>query len=236
MTSSVVMVQDMEKDSKIETCFERYFAGTELPPCDLSEAKRIVSARSRGRIRKTIAASVSASLAVSAALIIGFVLLFRNLIAGFWGNQLPDASGPQGYLLADTSSTSASFTELRDKYDLMHSFAPFSLANNSDAQYTLYLADDREVLLRADLRYTDGLTSFRATVWCDLTEGKYSPQDFEDYRALMPEGESYGSHTEYINGEYVSRACMMKDDTEYVIDMTSPQRDSLDRLVSMLKK
>lgn len=235
MANDVVMVQDMEKDNTIEIRFDRYFAGAELPPCDLSKAKRVVSARSRGRVRKTIAAAVSSGVVAGVCLIIGLVVLFRNLFAGLLG-KLPGENGAQGYYIADTSSSSASFSELNGKYDVMHGFAPFSLADNADAQYTLYFAHEREVLLRADLRYTDGLTSFRATVWCDLTEGKYSPKDFEDYRALMPEGETYGSQTEYINGEYVSRACMMKGDTEYVIDMTSPQRTSLNRLVSMLKK
>lgn len=233
MASDVVMVQDMEKDNTIEIRFDRYFAGAELPPCDLSKAKRVISARSRGRVRKTIAAAVSSGVAVGICLIIGLVIMLRNLFSG-WLGKLPEANSPKSYLIADTNSTVASFSELNGKYGVMHSFAPFSLADNADAQYTLHFVEDKEVLLRADLQYTDGLTSFRATVWCDLTEGKYSPKEFENYRALMPEGETYGSETEYINGEYVSRACMMKGDTEYVIDMTSPQKTSLRKLVSML--
>ena len=234
MSSSVVMEESMEKNSTIETCFERYFAGAPLPPCDLSEAKRVVSARARGRVRKIIAAAVSSAAVACIGILVGLAFLVKSLFGDWWGNMLPDA--PQGYLLADMSATSASFSQLNGKYDIMHSFAPFSLADNADAEYTIYAADDKEILLRADLRYTDGMTSFRATVWCDLTEGEYSVKDFEDYRALIPQGETYGHETEYINGEYVSRACMMKKDTEYVIDMTSPNRGALDMLVSMLKK
>lgn len=234
MASDVVIGQDMEKDNAIQIRFDRYFAGAELPPYDLSKAKRVVSARSRSRVRKTIAA-VASFAAVGACMIVGMVMLFNNIFGGLW-NELPEESGTHGYFIAEASSSSASFSELNGKYALMHGFAPFSLASNADAQYTLYYEDDREVLLRADLRYTDGFTSFRATVWCDLTEGEYSPKDFEDYRALVPEGETYGSETEYIGGEYVSRACMMKGDTEFVIDMTSPQNTSLNKLVSMLKK
>ncbi len=235
MASDVVMVQDMEKDTTIEIRFDRYFDGTKLPPLDLSEAKRVVSARSRGRARKRIAAIASSAAAAGICIIIGMVVLLRNLFSGLLG-KLPEANRPKDYLIANTSSSAASFSELNGKYDVMHGFAPFSLADNADAQYTLYCVEEKEVLLRADLQYTDGFTSFRATVWCDLTEGEYSSKDFEDYRTLVEKGETYGSETEYVDGEYVSRACMMKGDTEYVIDMTSPQRTSLSKLVSMLRK
>ena len=233
------MIESMEKNQTIETYFDRYFAGGELPPCDLAQAKRIVSARARGRrVSAIVTAAVSSAATVVACLIIAVVFAVRGIL-GWWDNLLPDVSTPNtpnSYLLSETSSTTQSYFELRDKYDLMRSFAPFSLSNNADAQYTLYVADDKEVLLRADLRYTDGFTSFQAIVWCDLTEGEYSAKDFKEYRALMPKGDTYGADTEYINGEYVSRACMMKNDTEYVIDMTSPQRDSLGMLVSILRK
>ena len=231
MMNEVVMVKNMEKDGKIERSFERYFDGAPLPPCDLSEAKRVVSARARKRRRKLTAAIGSIVAACACALIISAVFLFRAL-AGLWGGPLPDGS----YLLSETSSIEKSFSELNGKYDLVHSLAPFSLSDNSSAQYTLYYAHDREVLLRADLRYADNYSSFRATVWCDLTGGELSTKDFEDYRALIPEGETYGSDTVFMNGEYVSRACMLKGGTEYVIDMTSPQKGSLNKLVSMLKK
>ena len=229
-------MDSMEKNNTIETYFDHYFAGAPLPPCDLSEAKRELSARSRGRVRKIIAASVSSAAAAGVAFLIGMAVLLHSLFSSLLGVLHPDVNTPHSYLLADTSSTSASFSELNGKYSVMQSFAPFSLADNSDAQYTLYYAGEKEVLLRADLKYTDGFTSFRATVWCDLTEGEYSTKDFEEYRALMPEGRTYGHSTQFIDGEYVSRACMMKRDTEYVIDMTSPNSGALDMLVSMLRK
>ena len=232
--SEVVMIEDMEKNTTIERCFEHYFDGTPLPPCDLTEAKRVVSARARSD-RRTFIAAVSSIVAVCAGIfILGFVLLFKNIL-GLIGKPLPDGSASNSYQLSQTTSASMSFSELNGKYSVMSSFAPFSLSDNSDAQYTLHFAGDRAVLLRADLRYTDGNTSFRATVWCDLTQGEYSISDFEEYRALM-EGGDYGSETEYINGEYVSRACMLKSGTEYVIDMMSPNRGSLDMLVSALRK
>ena len=150
--------------------------------------------------------------------------------------MVPETNGPHDYRIAQTSETSASFSQLSGKYDVMKNFAPFSLADNADAQYTIYIAEEKEVLLRAELRYTGGFTSFSATVWCDLTEGEYVPEDFEEYRALIPQDGTYGYDTKYINGEYVSRACMMKQNTEYVIDMTSPNREALVILVNMLQK
>ena len=228
------MIENMEKNNTISTYFDRYFAGAELPPCDLTKAKRELSARARGRVRKSLAAIISSVSVAVIAIIVGVAILVQSLFGGLWDNLLPE--GPHRYLIAETSASTASFSDLSGKYDVMHSFAPFSLSNNSDAQYTLYSADEKEVLLRADLKYTDGFTSFRATVWCDLTEGKYTSTDLNEDRVLMPEGETYGSDTEYINGEYVSRAYMMKEDTEYVIDMTSPNKNALDMLITMLKK
>ena len=230
------MIESMEKDNKISTTFDRYFAGAQLPPCDLSKAKQVVSARARGRkVRRIVAAAVSSATAIFACFVIAVVFAVRGIM-GWWDNMLPGTSEPQGYLIADTTSTSASYTELSKKYDLVKKFAPFSLANNASAQYTLYLEGDKEVLLCAELWYTDAFTPFRATVWCDLTEGKYSAEDFKEYRALPMGGKSYRYKTEYIDGEFVSSACLVKQGTEYIIDMTSPSDAALDRLVTMLKK
>ena len=230
------MIESMEKDNTIATTFDRYFAGIQLPPRDLTEAKRIVSARARsGKARKIVATVVSSVAGFWAVFVIGVVLAARGIM-GWWDNRLPGTNAPEGYLIADTTSTSASYFELSEKYDVMKKFAPFSLADNADAQYTLYYADDKEVLLRADLKYRDGLTSFSATVWCDLTEGEYSAEDFKEYRALPMGGKSYPNETKYIDGEYVSRACLVKQDTEYIIDMTSPSDTALNQLVSILRK
>ena len=238
MTSSVVLVQDMEKDRTIEARFDRYFDGAELPPLDLTEAKREVSARSRRSSHRRMGGVASVIAAVCACIVIGFVVLMRGLLPGVKedGSNMPELSAPIGYTLSETTSAPASFSELSGKYAVMDALAPFALSSNADAQYTLYYSDEREVLLRADIRYAYELTYFSATVWCDLTEGEYNAEDFEEYRALIPEGRAYGSQTEYLNGEYISRACMVKGKTEYVIDVTSPNAESLDLLISMLKK
>ena len=241
MGSSVVMIEDMAKDRTIESCFDRYFDGAELPPLDLTEAKREVSARSRRNRRRLVGGVASALAAVCACIVIGFAVLVRGLLPslGDEGSNMPDAPGvsaPIAYSLSETTSAPSSFSELSGKYAVMDALAPFSLSSNSSAQYMLYYSDGREVLLRADLSYSYELTYFRATLWCDLTAGEYTAEDFSDYRTLIPEGRTYGSKTEYLNGEYVSRACMMKSETEYVIDMISPSSGSLNLFVSMLQK
>ena len=232
------MIEDMEKDRTIEARFDRYFDGAELPPLDLTEAKREVSARSRRGERRSKDGVIAALVAVCACIVIGFVILMRGLLPGVKndGSDMPNLNAPIGYTLSETTSSPASFSDLSGKYAVMDTLAPFSLSSNADAQYTLYYSGEREVLLRADIRYTYELTYFSATLWCDLTAGEYNAEDFEEYRALIPEGRTYGAKTEYLNGEYVSRACMVKGETEYVIDMMSPNAESLDLLVSMLKK
>ena len=225
-------METMEKNNTIEKYFDRYFAGAELPPCDLSKAKREISARKRGRARKSIAAIASSVAVACIGIIIGLGLLAQSLFGSLFENMLPER--PQSYLIADTTATAVSYFDARDKYDIMDRFTPFTFSENADAEYTLYSTADTDVLLRADLKYTDGFTSFRATVWCDLTEGKYSSKDFKEYRALIPAGENYGYSTEYINGEYVSRACLTRQKTEYVIDIMSPNQGALDMLVSIL--
>ena len=236
MASDVVIVQDMDKkDRTIEVRFDRYFAGAELPPCDLSEAKGVISARTRRR-RQTVTA-ISAIAGAVASFLIGLFLLVQILpILGKNETPMPEAPATKTYLLSETTASSTSFSELKDRYDVMHTLAPFSLSSNADAQYTLYSTDEKEVLLRADLRYAYDLTYFSATVWCDLTAGEYSAEDFEEYRALIPEDGTRGYRTEYMNGEYLSRACMIQDDTEFVVYMMSPSRDALDLLFNMLRK
>ena len=238
MSSSVVLVKDMAKDTTIQARFDRYFDGAELPPLDLTEAKREVVARSRRSSRRRIGGVASAVLAVAASVVICFVLVLRGLLPSLGDdkNDMPELNAPIGYTLSETISTPSSFSELSGKYAVMDTLALFSLSSNSSAQYTLYYSGEREVLLRADLSYSYELTYFRATLWCDLTAGEYTAEDFGSYRTLIPEGRAYGSETEYVNGEYVSRACMVRGETEYVIDMTSPSSGSLELFVSMLQK
>ena len=88
------------------------------------------------------------------------------------------------------------------------------------------------VVVRADLRY-GGMRKFDASVYIDLTGGRFETEEFGELRAY-----AHGQiKTEYLNGEYVSSAYCMRGSTEYLItEVTSPQKDSAEYLVDLIQK
>ena len=216
------MITDDMKDGTIEQQFRNYFAGAELPEIDLSAAKRAVREKPR-RSRAFYAAltsitSAAACLILTIALLIHF-LPMRNIYS------IADAADPRP----------VSYTEISEQYEAAEMFAPFSLATNADAQYAVYSAKGREALLRADLNYIGGNVRFTATVWLDLTDGKLTAEELKPYQELEGKAAGYRYETEYVNGEYVSRAYCVIGESRCFIDVSSHSAKAVSMLVDMLQ-
>ena len=215
------MTNDMIKDSTIEQRFRGYFAGAELPEIDLSAAKRALSERPKRskRFYATISsiASAAACLILTIALLVHYVPLMHI------------------YSIADAEPSVVAYTDISEAYEAAEMFAPFSLASNADAQYTVYTAKGREALLRADLDYIGGNVRFTATVWLDLTGGKLTAKELSEYKSLAEKGSGYRYETEYVNGEYVSKAYCLIDESRCFIDVSSHSSSAVSMLVKMLR-
>ena len=215
------MTNDMMKDSTIEQRFREYFAGAQLPEIDLSAAKRALSEKPK-RSRRFYA-TLTSILSAAACLILTIALLV---------NYLPMMNV---YSLADAATSATSYTEISQNYEAAEMFAPFSLASNADAEYTVYTAKGREVLLRADLDYIGGNVRFTATVYIDLTDGKLKAKELKDYKDLSERGSGYRYETEYVNGEYVSKAYCVIDESRCFIDVSSHSDQAVSLLMKMLR-
>ncbi len=225
------MNTEMIKDPTIESAFRRYFAGLEAPKIDLTAAKAAlaesVAAQKRGRRKKrvTLAAVLSACACVVLVVLLGVFLLPALLITR--------------YELADATPRTLSFSDFKETYGQTEHFTAlsrFSLADNASAEYTVYTVDGKEVMLGADLSLVSGLQSFKATVYIDLSGGKYLAEEMDRYQDLPREADRYRYQTEYLNGEYVSHAVIEEKEGNVYAEVSSRSAEALSYFMSMLTK
>lgn len=210
------------KDAAIERRFREYFAGAEAPGIDLKEAKaELVRARRRAAKRRALTLSLSS---VCACLALVLVFVFALMPAPV-----------MRYALASADTETVAYSELKERFaDEARTFAPFSLSSNATAEYTVYSTEGQPVLLEARLGISDGLGRVKAVVRVDLTEGKYLAEELEPYKALGKRGEDYRFETLYINGEYVSRAYVVREGGNCFVDVESAREGALGFILAVL--
>lgn len=213
----------MERDYMLDNVFRAYFAGAELPALDLTAAKQALRAE---RVRQKRRRGVAIGLVSAAACLLVAVVLCINLLPALFVHT---------YTIAEAEHHTADYTSLREDYaDVMQKFSHFSLSSNASAEYTVYEVEGREVLLQADLRMVSGGTRISGSVYVDLSDGAYVAEELRSY-AELEEGASYRYTTEYINGEYVSRA-YYEGDRIYCVDLSSQRSNALEYLMTYLMR
>lgn len=212
----------MTKNSTIERAFRGYFAGGELPEVDLSAAKREVAlARARRRRRRGALIAALSAACLALVLVFSFVLLPALL--------------PHSYSIASAEERSLAYSDLQTEYAKeARLFAPFSLSANTSAEYAVYSLDGKAVLLEARLGIASGFTRLKAVVRVDLTDGKYRPEELDGYRRLSSEQTDYRYETEYVNGEYVSRAYAEQEGRTLFVDVSSQSDSALGFLMDTI--
>lgn len=218
-------MEDMKKDREIEEQFLSYFDGVPQPSVDLEAVKRAGkeerAERKRAK-RRGIAGFVSA-----AACLMVIVLLCVNFLPSLF---VPHIS------VATVSAETISFTEVQERFEKEAGFlSPFSLADNAAADYYLYRSDGEEVMLRADVGLWRGLSRLQASVYIDLTNGKYVYDEFRDYKKFSEVSENcrYTSY-QLENGEYGMSAYCAGEDALYFVDANSRDEADLSFILSLL--
>lgn len=243
------MMKEMKKDEQIEQTFREYFAGGELPQVDLDAAKAELKAAARRRARRK-RGIVSAILSACACLLV--VALTVGLLprSGFSaspqdpnGAEAPGQSpgfnpsgeaDPQIYSLSDVRMQPIDYSEFSSLGgDAVSAFELFSSSRNATAEYSVYYKGDDAVLLCARVGLISGTYRVRARVYLDLSEGKSAAQELLPYRSLKEE-KGYRGETEYLNGEYVTRAYAERKDREWYFDAVSQNEDGFALIAEIL--
>jgi len=218
---------DMNKNRQIEEQFLAYFDGLPAPNVDLIAVKRAVRTE-RGNRSRARRRGVVSLVSVCACLLVLIVFAVNFLPSLFVGR----------YSLANASTTTLSFSEVNDRYSDQAGFlAPFSLADNATASYTLYSADEQDVLLRADVGMWKGLSRLEASVYIDLSNGRYVADELKGYDKLPSGGGGFRSETyELENGEYGMRAYCEGTVARYFVDAESRDPDTFRFLLSLMQE
>lgn len=207
-------MSDMNRDPKIERAFERYFDGVEEPKVDLIAAKEELraSARRKADARRRLRWQLPA---LAAAL---FVLVAVGI------RFLPGLLITR-YSIDETAKRTAELEEAGAV--LPGGLGQFALADNAQAEFTVYSLKGEEVLLSANLRMLSGLYKFEATVWADLSDGKCEAEELSRFKDLEKR-RGYSYRYEFENGEYVYLAAVERDGERYFIDYTAQESRSFE--------
>lgn len=225
-------MMDENKDKQLQSAFEGYFDGGEEPNVDLGRAKsELQKTRSRRKRGRMISAVLSACAAFALVLAVTFVLLPAFTPAGSgndWAQSPPpldvpgsdssaspnpDADGDHSdisYSLADAEVRTMSYAELAEAFgEYALDFARLEADGTADCGYGVYTYKGRAVLLYAEIT-AEGDVPFTATVYADLSNGRYSSVELAPYRDL-PLEEGYRVQTQIEGGVYLSKVYWEKN-------------------------
>lgn len=220
-------MKEKQKDRELEREFREYFDGMEAPRCDLSEAKRALSAPKR-KPRKWIAAVVSAC--ASAA-----VFLLCCILIPFSVRQ------SRTFTLADTTRQAVSAEAVRAEYGSeIKPFVNFERADNASCRYSLVERKGKTVFVQADISFYSPQVRFNATAYIDVSAGMYRVKDFDEYSDFnrKANGFLYDTAIEEETGSRLSRIYGKGKgrNPDYYIAMLSDQPQALDYLLDYLDK
>lgn len=216
------------KDRQLQSAFDGYFDGCEMPNADLERAKaELVSRRARRKRGRRITAVLSACAAFALVLTLCFTVLPALMPAGagndmaqspaepndpdYGAGDLPnpdDGSADEGesasYSLSDAYVRTVSYAELTELFgECALDFARAEADGTAECRYAIYTYKGNTVLVRAEITSAD--VPFTATVYADLSEGRYTAEELAPYK-LLPQEEGYRARTQNEGGVLQSEA------------------------------
>ncbi len=251
-------MKDMKKDAWIEEKISSYTEGTKDVEIDLSAAKHAVSEeqtrRESARRRMRIGLASACACVLLAAFVTAFLLPGRADLGPAGeasppgGSQGPAASDPsQGdgegssapsvrYELATAKRGTAGLNELAATYgDRLRKLTDLGLSASVNAAYTVYYVEDEAVLLKTELLYLQTGTRVIATVYTDLSDGKYRAEELEKYGLLSLKNGAYMYEREtLVNGEYVCYGTFTAAGDEYCVELQSSSESAFWELMDYL--
>lgn len=209
-------MMEQKRDEQLQTELGEYLDGVEKPNVDLGQAKaELQNARVR-RKRRTIRSAVLSACSVAACALIVAVAVLPTVFRS--GKNAADSgndnygdnnmgSSPQEpafpseervYSLAELSEREADFEEISERFGPFDSDAAVSDETLS-YRFSVCTLEGEEILLRTELT----AEAFTATVYTDLSDGRYTAEELQPFRSL-PKENGYRILTEKVGGEYRS--------------------------------
>lgn len=111
---------------------------------------------------------------------------------------------PIAFAMETAEQRAAGASELAKEYGgKLKKLTDLGFSSNYAAEFTLYYADGKAVLLGTELLYTQNGSRVSATVYTDLSDGKYRAEELEKYDSLPLKTSAYTYESTFLNGEYV---------------------------------
>ncbi len=152
----------------------------------------------------------------------------------------PGSSGSSGtevvrFTLAETKQRAAGVGELSETYGTkLKKLTDFGFSSGVAAEYTLYYVEEEAVLLGTELVYSQEGKRVSATVYTDLSGGKYRAEELGEYDALPQKSATYTFKQTFLNGEYVYLGNFFVQGAEYCVSLQSSNEYAFAALMEYL--
>lgn len=152
----------------------------------------------------------------------------------------PGSSGSSGtevvrFTLAETKQRAAGVGELSETYGTkLKKLTDFGFSSGVATEYTLYYVEEEAVLLGTELVYSQAGKRVSATVYTDLSGGKYRAEELGEYDALPQKSATYTFKQTFLNGEYVYLGNFFVQGAEYCVSLQSSYEPAFVALMEYL--
>ena len=202
----------MKKDKFIENEFHNYFSGVNPPSGLTQDAKRLIlekKSRRKLAIRISSLSSVFACIILIIAVAISFVN--QNKITYYSTAELQ----VKLFNYSDASS-----------YGIQQQLKPFEViefASNANATYRLYYDNNDDIkLIEVKITCLNNYGREDVKIYIETTGKKTTCEDFKPFYELEDQkeikGVSYDYESQYLGGEWVSKAYFSNQNTKYFIE------------------
>ena len=228
----------MKKDMQLENLMNRYFDGVRVGYEITAPARAALAERARRKKRAKFTLRLVSSFAC--VLILVVAVMAASGIFGGIHKKTEEGQTISYYTSADVSGKYLTYSEL---YELNNSvfadFEFFEFSHSATATYTAYYENDTDELMfvRVDAKVINDYGTEDLTIFIEFS--KYSSYEgFKRYYELQNKevigGNEILYNTEYVNAEWVSSAYAQKYTLKYFLDVTSPNKNSLNKYISYL--
>ena len=142
---------------------------------------------------------------------------------------------PISFALETAEHRAAGASELAKEYgSKLKKLTDLGFSSNYAAEFTLYYAEGEVALLGTELLYTQDGSRVSATVYTDLSGGKYRAAELEKYDSLSQKTSTYTYERTFLNGEYVCLGAFSYLGQSYCATVQSSNADAFSLLMHYL--
>lgn len=224
---------------QLENLMNRYFDGVRVGYEVTAPARAALAERARKKKRAKFTLRLVSSFACVLVLVVA-VMAASGIFGGIRKSPSDEGSPSAVYTSADVTGKYMNYSQLYEiNSSVFKDFEFFEYSHSATATYTAYYDNETDALMyvQIDAKVINDYGTEDLTIFIEFS--KESTYDgFQKYYELENKqtvgGQEILYDTQYLDAEWVSAAYAHKYTYKYFFDVTSPDKNSLEKYISFL--